>query len=109
MLSGYVPVMRRRRGLASKDQYGNPVPGQWEDVALPPAVFAPATSTEPIRAGAMPVTVPAALYWRNTTIDVTAEDHLIVDGIEYRVEGRPSPYPKGMVVQIRANEDKVSE
>jgi hypothetical protein len=57
----------------------------------------------------MPVTVPAALYWRNTAIDVTAEDHLIVDGIEYRVMGRPSPYPKGMVVQIRANEDKVSE
>lgn len=51
MLSGYVPVTRRRRGPASKDQYGNPVPGQWENVALPPAVFAPATSTEPISAG----------------------------------------------------------
>ena len=109
MLSGYVPVMRRRRGPAAKDQYANPGPGQGENEALPPAVFAPATSTEPISAGAMPVTVPAALYWRNTTIDVTAEDHLIVDGIEYRVEGRPSPYPKGMVEHIRANEDKVSE
>ena len=109
MLSGYVPVMRRRRGPASKDQYGNPVPGQWENVALPPAVFAPATSTEPISAGAMPVTVPAALYWRNTTIDVTAEDHLIVDGIEYRVEGRPSTYPTGVFVHIRAKDDQVSE
>ncbi|QWW20132.1 hypothetical protein I6B53_03275 [Schaalia sp. 19OD2882] len=98
-----VQVTRIRSTPAGVDQYGEPIPGQLERTVLPPALFAPASSAEPLAPGRAPVISTASLYWRGQHPDVQAGDQVEVDGITWEVEGRPSTWPKGLVAELRAS------
>ena len=110
MLAGIVPVTRLRRAAPTgQDQYGEPTPGGWERAPLPPALYAPAESTEPTQPGARPVITSASVYWRGQRPDVTAEDRLLLDGIEHRIIGRPAAWPTGLHAQVEAIEPRTRE
>ena len=67
--AGRVAVIRLRAGEAGEDQYGEPIPGQVVESPLPPALFAPGGTSEPVAAGAAPVrSAPALARWPRGTV-----------------------------------------
>ena len=108
VLRGRVTVVRRRAGAAGKDQYGEALPGTSEALELPPGMYAPAVSSEPVGVGSEPVVTPATVYWRGGDIpDIQAEDTLLLDGVLHSVVGRPLSWPLGLQVQVQVIESKV--
>lgn len=103
--SGLVDVTRLRAGEAGEDQYGEPIPGQVVESPLPPALFAPGGTSEPVAAGSAPVVSQPTLYWRGQHPDVKSSDMLRIAGVTYRVEGAPARWPRGTVVTLHAATD----
>lgn len=102
MANGLVPVIRIRTTEGGTDQYGEPIPGAEERTPLVPALYAPGGTSEPTQSGATPVISSPSLYWRGHHPDITAADRLVVDGVQWRVEGKPAHWPKGTVVTLAA-------
>ncbi|WP_168708054.1 hypothetical protein [Actinomyces procaprae] len=99
------PVVRVRAGPGTTDRYGERVPGPDVETELPPALFAPGGTSEPVTVGAAPVISSPTLYWRGAWPDVLASDRLRVHGTVYRVEGAPARWPSGLVVTLAAATD----
>lgn len=95
------PVVRVRTLSGGVDAYGDPVPGERVEQELPPALFAPGRTSEPVQAGAMPVITAPTLYWRGQHPDVKARDQLIVGGWPYEVDGEPKVWPMGLEVALK--------
>lgn len=110
MLSDYaVPVVRLRDSEPEKDQDGTVIPGSGETVHtdLPPALFAPGNTSEPVAAGVSAVISQPTLYWRGKTdLDVLPTDQLDVGGVIYLIEGKPAMWPLGTVITLKAVESK---
>ena len=110
MLSDYVvPVIRLRDSDPEKDQDGTVIPGSGTTVPtdLPPALFAPGNTSEPVAAGVSAVISQPTLYWRgNVAVDVIPTDRLTVSGTTYMVEGIPANWPLGTVVTLKAVQAK---
>lgn len=96
------PVVRVRVESGGVDEYGDTLPGQRTLQDLPPALFAPGRTWEPVQAGAMPVITAPTVYWRGQHPDVKAGDKLVVGGWEYEVEGEPKAWPLGLEVPLKA-------
>jgi hypothetical protein len=96
------PVVRVRVESGGVDEYGDTLPGQHTLQDMPPALFAPGRTSEPVQAGAMPVITAPTVYWRGQHPDVKAGDKLIVGGWEYEVEGEPKVWPMGLEVALKA-------
>lgn len=96
------PVVRVRVEPGGVDEYGDTLPGQRTLLDLPPALFAPGRTSEPVQAGAMPVVTAPTVYWRGEHPDVKAGDKLVVGGWEYEVEGEPKVWPLGLEVALKA-------
>lgn len=103
--AGLVQVMRLRAGDGGTDQYGEAVPGPVLESALPPALFNPGGTSEPVTAGSAPVVSQPTLYWRGQHPDIRSSDLLRIAGTTYRVEGAPARWPKGSVVTLHAATD----
>ena len=99
-----VPVQRVRTMPGAVDQYGEPIPGEQVPADLPPALFAPGGTSEPVSAGATPVISEPSVYWRGEWPDVVATDLLVIGGVAYRVEGAPASWPMGLKVTLRGVE-----
>lgn len=98
------PVIRVRVADGGTDQYGEPIPGVETRDALPPCLFAPIPTALPVAAGvAATVTDPTA-YWPDEWPDVRASDVLVIDGDEWRVNGRPANWLKGLAVNLTGAE-----
>lgn len=102
---GLVAVSRLRAGDGGRDQYGEAVPGPVVETSLPPALFNPGGTSEPVAAGSLPVVSQPTLYWRGKRPDISSSDLLRVAGVTYRVEGAPARWPKGTVVTLHAATD----
>lgn len=102
---GLVAVTRLRAGDGGRDQYGEAVPGPVVETSLPPALFNPGGTSEPVTAGSLPVVSQPTLYWRNKHPDIRSSDLLRIAGTTYRVEGAPARWPKGTVVTLHAATD----
>lgn len=100
-----VPVTLIRTTSGGVDEYGDPLPGSPERVELPPALFAPGRTSEPVNPGEKPVISLPSLYWRGEHPRVTARDLIEVMGGQYRVEGAPQWWPSGMVVSLKGVDD----
>lgn len=103
--AGLVQVMRLRAGDGGRDQYGEAVPGPVVETSLPPALFNPGGTSEPVAAGSAPVVSQPTLYWRGKHPDIRSSDLLRIAGTTYRVEGAPARWPKGTVVTLHAATD----
>lgn len=100
-----VPVTRLRPSDEGVDEYGDRLPGVETESPLPPALFAPGRTSEPVQPGERPVITLPALYWRGHHPDVKASDRIKVMGNVYRVEGEPAWWPTGMVVTLKGVDD----
>lgn len=98
----FTPVVRVRVESGGVDEYGDTLPGQRTLHDLPPALFAPGGTSEPVQAGAMPVIVAPTVYWRGEHPDINAGDKLIIGGWEYEVDGEPKAWPLGLEVALKA-------
>lgn len=103
--AGLVAVSRLRAGDGGRDQYGEAVPGPVVETPLPPALFNPGGTSEPVTAGAAPVVSQPTLYWRGQHPDIRSSDLLRITRVTYRVEGAPARWPKGTVVTLHAATD----
>ncbi|BDZ40820.1 hypothetical protein GCM10025865_01190 [Paraoerskovia sediminicola] len=84
-------VTRRRRTAGAPDRYGNPT-YTWSDVLLGQgAAFDPGGSREPVEVGREQVVTTPRLYFVDRP-DLTADDRVLVRGIEYAVEGTPADW-----------------
>lgn len=92
-----VPVSRLRDGDVERDQYGEPI-SQPVPVVLPPGLFAPDGLGVAAGAGESATLSDPAVYWPREFPDVKSGDRLVVDGSEWRVNGRPAKWPLGFVV-----------
>lgn len=103
-----VPVVRLRESERQLDQYGDPIAGSGSTAStpLPDGLFAPGTTSEPVAAGAAPVISQPAVYWNGMHPDVLPTDVLVINGTQYAVEGKPSVWPLGLVVTLKAVEEK---
>ena len=99
-----VPVTRIRTAPSGEDQYGEPLPGVPTRVVLPPALFAPTGSHEPVQAGTAAVLTSPSLYWPAQWPDVEATDQLEVSGTVWDVEGNPAAWPLGLSVSLKGAE-----
>ena len=99
-----VPVVRVRTGVAGEDQYGDPIPGGEERSDLPPALFAPTGTDLPVAAGVDATITNPVVYWPDDWPDVRASDVLVIDGDEWRVDGRPQSWPLGLAVKLTGTE-----
>lgn len=99
-------MTRLRTAPGGTDQYGERVPGETVEEALPDALLAPGGTSEPVTAGAAPVLSSPTLYWPGQWPDLTAADRVRVGGTVYRVEGRPASWPMGLAVTLAAVEPK---
>ncbi|WP_160159503.1 hypothetical protein [Actinomyces culturomici] len=106
MDSWKVPITRVRDSEATVDQYGEPVPGAPVSEDLPPGLFAPGGTSEPVAAGTDPVVSQPTVYWRGEFPDVDPADRLVIDGRTYEVDGKPGRWPLGLVVQLRLVENE---
>lgn len=85
-------VTRIRRQQSGVDRYGNPTYTTAE-LAIPGALFAPERdSTEVITVGSTTLSSKPTLYWLKQHPDITSSDRVRVDGVEYDVDGTPSPW-----------------
>ena len=98
------PVIRLRTTTAGTDQYEEPLPGVVERVELPPALFAPTGSFEPVQPGVASVVGAPSVYWPGQWPDVKATDQLEVSGVVWNVEGNPSPWPLGLTVMLKGTQ-----
>lgn len=101
-------VSRVRLVQDGEDRYGEPV-FTTVTTELPPALFAPGGTSEPIEPGREPVVAAPTLYWPRRWPDVMASDRLIVRGETYSVDGEPAAWngslAGGLVVTLyRAKE-----
>lgn len=96
------PVVQVRVEPGGVDEYGDTLPGQRLLADLPPALFAPGRTLEPVQAGAMPVITAPTVYWRGEHPAIKTGDRLIVGGWEYEVEGEPKAWPLGLEVPLKA-------
>jgi hypothetical protein len=98
------PVTRLRHGAPTgeKDRYGKPVLGPDVETPLPRALFAPASSTEPLTVGRVQVITADTLLWR-CSVDLTAADRVRVRGLVREVDGTPAVWTRnGRVVGVVA-------
>jgi len=102
-------ITRLRHEQTGTDRYGNPA---FERVPtlIPGAMFAPERdSGERIEVGREMVPFKPTLYWLKSHPDIRSDDVLVVDGVEYEVDGIPSAWRDdvsgtdlgGLVVTLR--------
>ena len=95
----HTPVTRLRTTWG-QDRYGDPAPTGVERSELPPALYAPGATSDPVQDGARPILADAALYWRKVWPDISPTDRLIVHGRTFEVMGQPKHWPQGLVVEL---------
>jgi len=102
-------ITRLRNQQAGTDRYGNPVFTR-TPTAIPGAMFAPERdSGDRVEVGREMVPTKPTLYWLKTHPDIRSDDVLVVDGVEYEVDGIPSAWRDdlsgtdlgGLVVTLR--------
>lgn len=85
-------VTRVRRVESGVDRYGNPT-YTTSEVEIPGALFSPERdSSDVIAVGRTTVSSKPTLYWFMEKPDIRPDDVLRVDGLEYEVDGIPSPW-----------------
>lgn len=89
------------------DRYGKPATSDVE-TPLPPALFAPASSSEPVAVGRAQVNTADTLYWR-VSVPLTAADRVRVRGRVREVDGEPAVWRRagrtvGVVVALKSTE-----
>ncbi len=85
------PVTRIRTSPAGTDPDGDPVATTTDTLVIAGCLVAPGPSTEPGARGRQGVVVDLTVY-APVGADVVHTDHIEVDGVAYRVEGRPGPF-----------------
>lgn len=94
------PVTRVRAASGGEDQYGEPLPGVEDRASLPAGLFAPTGTDLPISAGTAGTVTNPVVYWPGEWPDVKPGDVLVIDGDDWRVDGRPQSWPMGLVVPL---------
>jgi head-tail adaptor len=85
-------VTRIRRQQDGADRYGNATYVETE-AEISGAMFAPERdSTEVITVGRTTLSSKPTLYWLKQHPDITSADRMRVDGVEYDIDGIPSPW-----------------
>ena len=105
----FTPVERIREGPPEIDRDGDPIAGTGVITKdpLPDALFAPGGSQILVAPGVAAVVDEPTLYWPGTTqVDVVATDKVRVAGRVWTTEGNPARWPKGVVLKLKAQEEK---
>lgn len=89
-----VTVIRAGAPTGEKDRYGHDVLAPDVETPIADALFAPAGSSEPVAAGRAQVITQDTLYFRRS-VDLRADDRVIVRGVEREVDGRPAEWRRG--------------
>ncbi|MEZ5110920.1 MAG: hypothetical protein R2732_05395 [Microbacteriaceae bacterium] len=79
------------RAVPTTDEYGDPIPGEYENHVLLVGKFAPSAlsaTSEPVEVGRSVVVSGGAVYVRMPSIpDVAATDRVLIRGVEYDIDG----------------------
>ena len=73
------------------DQYGDPISGTTTTTVIEGCAVAPRYSTEPSERGRNGVVVGLSVY-APTGSDILFSDTIIVDSVDYRIEGQPASW-----------------
>jgi hypothetical protein len=87
-VSEVIQVLRYQED-ATRDRYGNPVPGYAAPVDVGVYVVSPRQSVEEDEVGRRPIITGLTVYAPLGTV-VAAHDRVIADGLTYEVEGEPA-------------------
>ena len=90
-------------GDQKRDGWGQPIPGEWERVELPEALFAPGTSTEDAMLSDA-VEHKAQIFF-GEYVEVSSTDRIEVplpggEVSEWSIDGHPNHWPMGTVLTL---------